>query len=130
MSTNEAGIIEDEYAEIYAKDRAETVSAVFLGLTVGCATCHDHKFDPITQKDFYSFGAFFRNTTQRVMDDNVPDTPPVVVVPRPEDREAWAKTTARLAAIRTGMEKATARSGDAFGQWLSHAGESDSPLAF
>jgi hypothetical protein len=119
VSTNEAGIIEDEYAEIYAKDRAETTSAVFLGLTVGCATCHDHKFDPITQKDFYSFGAFFRNTTQRVMDDNVPDTPPVIVVPRPEDREAWAKTTARLNAIRTGMDEVDTSSATAFEQWLS-----------
>ena len=63
VTTNEGGIIEDEYAEIYAKDRAETVSAAFIGLTVGCATCHDHKFDPIRQKDFYSLGAFFRNTT-------------------------------------------------------------------
>ena len=119
VSTNEAGIIEDEYAEIYAKDRAETTSAVFLGLTVGCATCHDHKFDPLTQKDFYAFGAFFRNTTQRVMDDNVPDTPPVVVVPRPEDREAWAKTTERLAEIRSAMKTVQAASGDAFRQWLA-----------
>ena len=44
VTTNEAGIIEDEYAEIYAKDRADTFGSVFLGLTVGCATCHDHKF--------------------------------------------------------------------------------------
>jgi hypothetical protein len=57
-TTNEAGIIEDEYAEIYAKDRADTVGAVWLGMTVGCATCHDHKFDPILQKDFYALGAF------------------------------------------------------------------------
>src|SRR5439155_19174783 len=97
----------------------ETASAVFLGLTVGCATCHDHKFDPITQKDFYSFGAFFRNTTQRVMDDNVPDTPPVVVVPRAEDREAWAKTTAKLSVVRTGMTEASANAEPAFAQWLS-----------
>ncbi|MDQ1469987.1 MAG: hypothetical protein QOJ99_1467 [Bryobacterales bacterium] len=119
VSTNEAGIIEDEYAEIYAKDRAETASAVYLGLTVGCATCHDHKFDPITQKDFYSFGAFFRNTTQRVMDDNVPDTAPVVVVPRPEDRESWAKTTGRLSAIRAGMNEAAVNSAASFEKWLS-----------
>jgi hypothetical protein len=119
VSTNEAGIIEDEYAEIYAKDRAETVSAVFLGLTVGCATCHDHKFDPITQKDFYSFGAFFRNTTQRVMDDNVPDTPPVVVVPRPEDRDAWAKTTSRLTAIRTSMNQVASGATADFEKWLA-----------
>ena len=118
VTTNEAGIIEDEYAEIYAKDRAETVSAVFLGLTTGCATCHDHKFDPITQKDFYSLGAFFRNTTQRVMDDNAPDTPPVVVVPRPEDRDAWNKTTLRLTAVRTDMETVSASSDSAFRRWL------------
>ncbi len=118
-STNEAGIIEDEYAEIYAKDRAETTSAIFLGLTVGCATCHDHKFDPITQKDFYSMGAFFRNTTQRVMDDNVPDTPPVVVVPTPEDREIWAKTTSRLAAIRSSMSEMNTSSAGAFKEWLA-----------
>jgi len=119
VSTNEGGIIEDEYAEIYAKDRAETVSAAFMGLTVGCATCHDHKFDPIQQKDFYSLGAFFRNTTQRVMDENIPDPEPVVFVPKQEDRDAWDKIAAQLAAIRTrmsGMEKSAA---DAFNSWLA-----------
>lgn len=119
VTTNEAGIIEDEYAEIYAKDRVETFSAIFLGLTTGCATCHDHKFDPITQKDFYSLGAFFRNTTQRVMDDNVPDTPPVVVVPAQEDRELWTKTTERLEEVRAAMAEAASRSGAAFGDWLA-----------
>jgi cytochrome c553 len=119
VTTNEAGIIEDEYAEIYAKDRADTISAVYLGLTTGCATCHDHKFDPISQKDFYALGAFFRNTTQRVMDDNAPDTPPVVVVPRPEDREAWAKVSSQLAATRTGLDQAANNALQTFDQWLT-----------
>ena len=130
VTTNEAGLIEDEYAEIYAKDRAETVSAIYLGLTTGCATCHNHKFDPITQKDFYGLGAFFRNTTQRVMDDNVPDTPPVVVVPKPEDRDAWAQTQSRLAAIRTSLTQAAKDADAEFGQWLSRRQKlkADSPL--
>jgi hypothetical protein len=119
VTTNEAGIIEDEYAEIYAKDRADTISAVYLGLTVGCATCHDHKFDPISQKDFYALGAFFRNTTQRVMDDNAPDAPPVVVVPRPEDRDAWAKVSAQLAATRTGLDEASRSAAAPFALWLA-----------
>ena len=119
VSTNEAGIIEDEYAEIYAKDRAETIGAVFLGLTVGCATCHDHKFDPITQKDFYALGAFFRNTTQKVMDDNVPDSPPVVVVPREEDRAAWTTATAGLAEVRAAMKRAESSARAAFAAWLN-----------
>jgi mono/diheme cytochrome c family protein len=108
VTTNEAGLIEDEYAEIYAKDRADTTGAVWLGLTVGCATCHDHKFDPITAKDFYSLGAFFRNTTQRVMDDNIPDTPPILVVPTPEDRDRWNAVNARLAEIRADLLKTRA----------------------
>jgi hypothetical protein len=119
VTTNEAGIIEDEYAEIYAKDRADTTSAVWLGLTVGCATCHDHKFDPISQKDFYSLGAFFRNTVQKVMDDNIPDTPPVLVVPGPEDRAAWAKLSARLAAVRTEMTAARQTAEAPFAEWLA-----------
>ena len=119
VSTNEAGIIEDEYAEIYAKDRAETVGAVYLGLTVGCATCHDHKFDPITQKDFYSLGAFFRNTTQKVMDDNVPDSPPVVVVPKLEDRDSWASLNTRLKSLSTQMAATETAAQPAFAQWLA-----------
>ena len=50
---------------------------MFLGLTVGCATCHDHKFDPISQKDHYALEAFFNNTTERIMDNNRPDPPPI-----------------------------------------------------
>jgi hypothetical protein len=120
VTTNEAGIIEDEYAEIYAKDRADTTGAVWLGMTVGCASCHDHKFDPISQKDFYSLGAFFRNTTQNVMDDNIPDTPPVLVVPRKEDREEWTRLNARLAAIRNQMRETRKSAGEAFESWLGN----------
>lgn len=118
VTTNEAGIIEDEYAEIYAKDRADTTGAVWLGMTVGCATCHDHKFDPISQKDFYALGAFFRNTTQNVMDDNIPDTPPVLVVPRKQDREEWSKVNLRLSAIREQMKATRSTAETALEQWL------------
>jgi Protein of unknown function (DUF1553)/Protein of unknown function (DUF1549) len=80
MSTAEGGAIEDEFAAIAAKDRVETVAAAWIGLTVGCATCHDHKFDPVTQKEFYQLTAFFRNTTQAVFDDNAAAPPPAVSV--------------------------------------------------
>ena len=88
-TTNEGGVIPEEYEVIYAKDRADTTGTVFLGLTVGCATCHDHKFDPITQRDFYAMTAFFRNTTQYVMDGNISDTPPFIIVPATEDRARY-----------------------------------------
>ncbi len=119
VTTNEAGIIEDEYAEIYAKDRADTFGAVFLGMTVGCATCHDHKFDPILQRDFYSLGAFFRNTTERIMDGNISDAPPTLMAPRPEDREEWGKVTLRLAELELEMKNARREAAKPFEQWLS-----------
>ena len=129
-TTNEAGIIEDEYAEIYAKDRADTTGAVWLGMTVGCATCHDHKFDPISQKDFYALGAFFRNTTQAVMDGNVHDAPPFLLVPRQEDRAEWKRVTARRAEVRTEMESMRTAAATDFGRWRERREEiaDDQPL--
>jgi hypothetical protein len=89
ITTNEGGAIPEEVDAIYQKDRVETTSTVFLGLTLGCAVCHDHKFDPLAQKEFYQMVAFFKNTTQKPMDGNIADTPPTIVVPRLEDRERW-----------------------------------------
>ena len=81
MSTNEQGVDPNEYAAIYAKDRVDTLASAWLGLTVGCAACHDHRYDPIKQKDFYALTAFFRNTTQPVMDNDQADAEPSMLVP-------------------------------------------------
>jgi hypothetical protein len=129
VTTNEAGIIEAEYAEIYAKDRADTFGSVFLGLTVGCATCHDHKFDPISQKDFYSLGAFFRNTPQRIMDGNAPDQAPFVIVPREQDRPRWAQIESRQAAIVREMSNAREMTAKPFEAWArSRKPDAPAPL--
>ncbi|MET0413221.1 MAG: DUF1549 and DUF1553 domain-containing protein [Polyangiaceae bacterium] len=79
MSTNETGVAEEEYAAIYAKDRVDAFASAWLGLTVGCAACHDHKYDPISQADFYSLSAFFTNIAQPVLDGNLPDAPPTLI---------------------------------------------------
>ena len=89
ITTNEGGAIDEEYLVLYARDRTETTSTVWLGMTLGCCVCHDHKFDPFSQKDFYRLAAFFNNTTQRAMDGNIKDTPPVIVVPEESDRGRW-----------------------------------------
>ena len=89
ITTNEGGAIDEEYLVLYTRDRTETTSQVWLGLTTGCAVCHDHKFDPLTQREFYELAAFFNNTTQSAMDGNIKDTPPILSVPRPEDRERF-----------------------------------------
>jgi hypothetical protein len=94
-TTDEGGVILPEVEAIMAKDRADTTGTVWMGLTVGCATCHDHKFDPISQRDYYSLTAFFRNTTQPIMDLNVHNTPPVIHVPIEADKERWRRLSAQ-----------------------------------
>lgn len=89
ITTNEGGTIAEENKVLYTRDRVETTGQVWLGLTVGCAVCHDHKFDPLTQKDFYQMAAFFNNTTQGALDGNIKDTPPIVNVPLDSDRKRY-----------------------------------------
>jgi hypothetical protein len=63
--TTEGGIIDEEYRVEYVADRVHTTATVFLGLSMQCARCHDHKFDPLTQRDYYSFFAFFNNLAEK-----------------------------------------------------------------
>jgi len=106
-TTSEGGIIDEEYEAIYATDRVETTMTVWAGLTAGCAACHDHKFDPITQEDFYQLTAFFRNTTMPTRDGNKPNHPPNMVVPSEEDRPRWNELDQHIP--RTKRELATLR---------------------
>ena len=64
VTTDEGGAINEEYLIEYAAERTATVGSVFLGLTVGCARCHDHKYDPIRQKDYYRLFSFFNNNEE------------------------------------------------------------------
>lgn len=89
ITTSEGGAIPEEVNVRYMVDRVETTATVFLGLTAGCAVCHDHKYDPISQREFYQLGAFFNNTTQPAMDGNQKDSPPVVTIPRAEFEQEW-----------------------------------------
>lgn len=83
----EGGIINEELRVEYVADRAETTSTVWLGLTVGCARCHDHKFDPISQKDFYSMFAFFNNVPERGFVWNFGNEDPIIRAPLPDQQK-------------------------------------------
>ena len=85
-TTSEGGAINEEYRMIYSVDRTNTFGTVFLGLTVGCAQCHDHKFDPVTQEDYFGLYSFFNNTAEAEMDGNAKAHPPVVKVPTEEQK--------------------------------------------
>ncbi len=94
MVTNETGIIDEEYRVEYVADRVETTGAVWLGLTVGCARCHDHKYDPISQREFYQLFAFFNNVPENGLAPGNP--PPVLNVPTPEyEQELSARNSRR-----------------------------------
>ena len=87
VTTGEGGSINEEFYVRYAVDRVETMGTVWMGLTLGCAVCHNHKYDPITMKDFYSLFGFFNSLTEQAMDGNVIGPPPVVKVATPEQQK-------------------------------------------
>jgi hypothetical protein len=94
MVNFEGGADPDEYLTKYVGDRVTTTATVWLGLTIGCAECHDHKYDPITQREFYQFYAFFNNVPEKGLDGQ--KTNPVPSVKAPSERDA-----ARLAELRS-----------------------------
>jgi len=91
VSSNEGGTIPEELRVNIARERTEAFGATFMGLTVGCAVCHDHKFDPTTQHDFYSLSAFFNNLNEKPFNDDRPVWAPVVRIPKPENQEAYIR---------------------------------------
>jgi cytochrome c553 len=118
ITTNEGGLIDEEYLVLYTRDRTETMSQTWLGLTTGCAVCHDHKFDPVSQKDFYSLAAFFNNTTQTARDGNIKDTPPNLFVPAVEDREKFLAYADNLKAAQAKLDERKKVARQEFDVWL------------
>jgi mono/diheme cytochrome c family protein len=122
MTTNEGGTIEDENLANYANDRVSTVGWVYLGMTMNCAACHDHKFDPITQKDFYSMAAFFRNTKQTGFDKNWSESDLYRVIPQTDmERVRWRNLPSEIEAARKARDAQAREASSAFTNWLAEA---------
>jgi hypothetical protein len=121
ITSNEGGLIEDEYLVLYTRDRTETTSQVWLGLTAGCAVCHDHKFDPLSQKEFYSMSAFFNNTAQKAMDGNIKDTPPVIPVPPDAERPRWLALSAEMKQIGGRLDERRKTAQPAYAGWVTNS---------
>jgi hypothetical protein len=120
-TTSEGGAIPEEYAAVYAKDRVDTTAAAWLGLTVGCATCHDHKFDPITTRDFYSLTAFFRNNTSSILDGPNGNNAPTLFLPAHKDIEHWKELEPAIEKARKAVADRKAELGPVFTNWLAAA---------
>ncbi|WZO97554.1 PSD1 and planctomycete cytochrome C domain-containing protein [Isosphaeraceae bacterium EP7] len=138
MMTREGGAQAKEYLAKYAADRVRTVSSTWMGSTLGCAECHDHKYDPFTARDFYSLGAFFADVRQwGVYSDYgytpVPELkgfnndfpfPPEIEVDSPylkRRQQGIEREIARVAAEATAPIDADRATRDAFEAWLAQA---------
>jgi hypothetical protein len=96
MINFEGGAIPEEYLVEYVADRAETTSTAFMGLTMGCARCHTHKYDPISHKEYYQFFAFFNNIDEKGLDGKAGNAKPYLKLPTPEQAQDLAELEARV----------------------------------
>ncbi len=104
VSSNEGGTIPEELRVNIARERTEAYGAAFLGLTVGCAVCHDHKYDPTTQKDFYQLSAFFNNINEQPFNGDKPNWAPVVHIPKPQNLAAYNTLLGKRAEIQRQLD--------------------------
>lgn len=103
--TTEGGIIEEEYHVEYVADRVHTASTVFMALSLQCARCHDHKYDPFSQRDYYQLGAFFNNVPDKVVSYNQARmAEPLLKVPTAEQTAELDRIATRMVEIEKLLE--------------------------
>jgi hypothetical protein len=101
-TVTEAGSIDEEWRIENAVDRVETTSTAFLGLTMGCARCHEHKYDPISQQEFYQFLAFFSSLNEKgVYTEQKGNVPPMISLPTPAEANELGQLDAEIKAAET-----------------------------
>ncbi|MCB1092137.1 MAG: DUF1549 domain-containing protein, partial [Verrucomicrobiae bacterium] len=127
VTTSEGGAIAEEFLVRYAVDRVATTATVWMALTAGCAQCHNHKYDPLSMKEFYQLFAYFNNTTQPGMDGNAKDSAPVIrVYPNGEAKATVEKLQARIGDLdRMDLKAATAAAEPGFQAWLKDPKRAD-----
>ncbi|VTU01943.1 cytochrome c : Uncharacterized protein OS=Planctomyces brasiliensis (strain ATCC 49424 / DSM 5305 / JCM 21570 / NBRC 103401 / IFAM 1448) GN=Plabr_3596 PE=4 SV=1: PSCyt1: PSCyt2: Laminin_G_3: PSD1 [Gemmataceae bacterium] len=120
-TTDEGGVIPEEFRVDYVVDRVKTVTGTWLGLSVECAQCHDHKYDPVSQKEYYRFYAYFNNTKDPGMQTRKGNQAPVVEIPDPDAaaKKAAARQAREAAERELADLRARAVKGKPFAEWLA-----------
>jgi mono/diheme cytochrome c family protein len=129
ISSNEGGTIPEELRVNIARERTEAYGATFMGLTVGCAVCHDHKYDPTTQKDFYSLSAFFNNMDEKPFNGDRPVWTPVVRIPKAQDEDAYNQVLAKRSELAERLRAMRAQDHVLVQRWLESGKDKPHPVA-
>ena len=126
-TTNEGGTITEEVQVNQTRDRVEAFGATFLGLTTGCAACHDHKFDPLSMRDHYGLAAFLGNTLEKPWDLNIAEPLPVLRLPKPDTQPAAEFVLRQRAPLQEKLAARRARARDLVAAWIA-AGNQPQPV--
>ncbi len=119
VSSNEGGTIPEELRVNIARERTEAYGAAFMGLTVGCAVCHDHKYDPTSQKDFYSLSAFFNNLEEKPFNDDRPVWAPVARIPKTQNESEYNRVWAERSDLAQKLRSLHLQQRTLIEQWLT-----------
>lgn len=128
MMSAEGGGQDKEYYAKYASDRVRNTAVAWLGSTLGCAECHDHKYDPFTTRDFYSFAAYFADVSERGIYSGSHDTGvwgPTMTVPTPPQAEELQRLDKEIAANKAELERSTPELESAQQAWEKSLGAAE-----
>jgi hypothetical protein len=118
--TNEGGSIPEEWRNEYVSDRVHTFGTAFLGLTLECSRCHDHKYDPLTMKDYYGLGAFFNSIDEWGTYDSSAFRPtPALPLPTPDQERGIAAAAGEVEALAANLREVEKLRDGAFRAWLA-----------
>lgn len=125
-TSSESGQIDAEWAVIYANDRVATTFGVWQGLTAACAACHDHKYDPLTQKEYYQLTAYFRNNTMPIDDGDKEDTPPSILYPTQDQKAELIRLENAERQLRNQYSQASKFAPESIASWLDKTSQNPS----
>ena len=124
-ANTEDGIVPEEYAVEYVVDRVETTSAVFLGATLGCARCHNHKYDPFAQKEFYQLFAYFNNVPEMGRAMKYGNSPPMVAAPTHEQQLTLNSLDSSIRTTQDKLRSRDAQTAGAQREWQRRVAAGD-----
>src|SRR3712207_4799169 len=118
--TNEGGSVPEEWRLEGVADRVHTFGTAFLGLTLECARCHDHKYDPVSQRDYYALSAFFNSIDEHGLYDRADIVPsPSLLLPTPDQEREHAAARQAIQRARDGLHELRRQREPQFREWLA-----------